>query len=56
MSKFYSVRDESTPETVYNFLVQRKVRTMANLKSASSRRVKASLRKIEALMKQEKAR
>lgn len=54
MSKFYPLKDESDPGTCYNFLVERKVRTMANRKSATSRRATRALKKIEALLKEKK--
>lgn len=56
MSRFYPDKPDSHQDTAWNFLMDRRVRTKANQQSASSRRVRASLRKIEALLKKEKAR
>ncbi len=56
MSRFYPDKPDSQPETAWNFLMDRRVRTMANRKSAVSRRAMASVKKIEELIKKGKAR
>lgn len=56
MSRFYPDKPDSKQDVAWNFLLERRVRAKANRCSASSRRVRASLQKIEALIKKEKAR
>lgn len=56
MSRFYPDKPDLQPETAWNFLLERRVRTMANRKSAVSRRAMASVKKIEELIKKGKAR
>lgn len=56
MSRFYPDKPDSHQDTAWNFLMDRRVRTKANQQAASLRRVRASLREIEALLKKEKAR
>lgn len=54
MSRFYPDKPDSHPETAWNFLMDRKVRTIANKKSASSRRAAKAIQRIEAMLNKEK--
>lgn len=54
MSRFYPDKPDSKHETVWNFLLERRVRRSANHKSAVSRRAMRLVKNIEALLKKEK--
>lgn len=58
MSHFYPDKPDTQPETAWNFLMDRRVRTKANQNSAVSRRAAKEIGRIEAMMKtkKEKAR
>ena len=56
MSHFYPDKPDTQPETAWNFLMDRRVRTKANQNSAVSRRAAKAIERIEAMIKKEKAR
>ena len=51
MSKYYSIKDESKPETAWNFLVNRRIRATATQQMQSTKRAIKAAKRIEAMMK-----
>ncbi len=52
MNIFYPDKDDSTPETVWQFTQQRDSQRRANRKSAISRQARAAVKRIEAMLKE----
>lgn len=56
MNHFYPDKDDATHETVWQFIQQRDSQQSANRKSAVSRKARAAVKRIEALLQKEKVK